>query len=928
VIKGFAAIFLLHLFLQLNGRCPERAELEAAMEAGRPQSLHSLLSTAEGCQLPKDLLGDAFHRLGVLYYLDDDLEQAVDATRKAVQIRREALPPGDFNLGRSHHNLGVFYKNLERFQEAIPQFREAARIFETTQPDRAVDSRRELASVYGEIRDYATALDHIAIAAQLARKMNLPDLLAESLVDLGRILINSNQFEAAADSLQQAERIFQRLGMESREQLAGSEAAAYLNMAAALDGIGDFPQALSYYHQSLAIAQRLNDRELVVKNLNNIGITQKKLGNFTAAENSFRKALSLLEKETDQYLEAYCHDNLGNLALEQDAFRKSLEHYQQAIMAIVPGFKAPEIETIPTKEDILPVTRKSELLTCLLDKAEAWEAWSTHTGEPGYIQLALALYRLGDQTLDLMRFEHQSEISRFFWRKEARELYERALRLCFLLQDHAAAFYFMEKSKSILLLDALVAIDARRLIPEETAEKEAAFQKRVFQTAGALEAALHGGQTGGSEIVALRKAVVEAQYEYEAFLKDIRDQYPAYYNFRYSGEVPELAELQQKLKAGSVNMLHYFFGNADIYALRIGPQDANFVRIKRDGRLDGRLREFRGQFGNPAVIIDNPGHYARLAHQLYLSIYQPAWGAKKPEGQLLVIPDGEISFIPFDALLFEEPAPDALPGAFPYLVKKQSIRYAYSASVLAYQEKLAGRASAKGRLLFMAPFAEESEKQASLPFSRELLNVLRKKLRGTFLEGSAANSKFLKNEGDRYAAIDLSTHAYAGSPGRSPGIWLADTLLTLPELSAMSPAVQLVILSACETGLGEVREGEGVINLARGFAFSGASGLITSLWKVNDEATGRIFESFYEAVLSGDSSAEALRQAKLDYLGNSGLRQAKFSPYYWSGFVLWGHGDALGLESRTGFPWIYAILGVVIAGMVYLGVGYFMRRKD
>ncbi len=146
-----------------------------------------------------------------------------------------------------------------------------------------------------------------------------------------------------------------------------------------------------------------------------------------------------------------------------------------------------------------------------------------------------------------------------------------------------------------------------------------------------------------------------------------------------------------------------------------------------------------------------------------------------------------------------------------------------------------------------------------------------------------------------------------------PVIAFADTVLTLQELYAMNLPSDLIVLSACETNLGEVKSGEGIFSLSRGFTYAGANSIIASLWKVNAASTGQIFPVFYKKLKDGQTKAEALRLAKLDYLdtpdGNGHIK----TPYDWAGFAMMGNNETIDLKPPIDW-WKYLIPIVVLIG--------------
>jgi len=131
-----------------------------------------------------------------------------------------------------------------------------------------------------------------------------------------------------------------------------------------------------------------------------------------------------------------------------------------------------------------------------------------------------------------------------------------------------------------------------------------------------------------------------------------------------------------------------------------------------------------------------------------------------------------------------------------------------------------------------------------------------------------------------------------------------DDVLQTYEIFDAELNAELAVLSACNTGLGKLEKGEGLIGISRAFLYAGVPSLVVSLWSVDDEATARIMELFYEQLRSGASKKQALRKAKLDYLSDA--RGDKKDPFYWAPFILSGDWRPLALpaQRRSESAWL------------------------
>jgi len=183
----------------------------------------------------------------------------------------------------------------------------------------------------------------------------------------------------------------------------------------------------------------------------------------------------------------------------------------------------------------------------------------------------------------------------------------------------------------------------------------------------------------------------------------------------------------------------------------------------------------------------------------------------------------------------------------------------------------------------------------------ELINITS----GKAIMGSKASEKTFVEESKNYQIIHLSSHAFLDNenPSLSELLFyisddsLFDGHLTAYEICYLDLHAELVVLSACRTGLGKINRGEGVMSLGRAFSFAGVPATLMSLWKIPDQATAQIMPYFYESLRAGKSKTEALNIARKKYLEHTHIDQLKH-PYYWGGFVLYGKTSSIQLPSN------------------------------
>jgi CHAT domain-containing protein len=331
--------------------------------------------------------------------------------------------------------------------------------------------------------------------------------------------------------------------------------------------------------------------------------------------------------------------------------------------------------------------------------------------------------------------------------------------------------------------------------------------------------------------------------------------------------------------------------------------------------------------------------FQRLSYKLYQQLFPDIGIIDKKVKNLIIIPDGSLATLPFESLLTENYTGDIdAYKEYPYLIKKYNVSYSYSANL--FYLTFSNKASSTIEItnlndwLAFAPVFDNRIGQNMVMSSRELqhqLNELKtdfmminrsmfngnyiRSLPATEIETEAifklyddnnlkakvllhdnANEKSIKSgELEQYRVLHIATHGFVNSerPELSGLLMAQDTtgvedgVLFSGEIYNLKLNADLVVLSACETGLGKIQKGEGIIGLTRALLYAGAKNIIVSLWQVLDESTSDLMVDFYKNSLKSKgqlSYSEALRNAKLKMI----IEGKYANPFFWSPFILIG----------------------------------------
>ncbi|MCB0550011.1 MAG: CHAT domain-containing protein [Phaeodactylibacter sp.] len=909
----YSLLFLVLLFTAEGTRaqCPPVPSVQQALDSWDVELTLSAIRQAENCEGYRDSLGWAYHRLGVFYYYDEALSpeervaKALQATRRAIDIRSGLSPLPYEQVGQSYLNLAFFYQDQLNYDEAAKEALTALEAFEKAEAPQAINCLWKLADIMELLGDYGKALHYLELAREKALRFKDTLRLADSYNVIGRAFNAQGLHQEALEPLNQAYTLFSSRPRDQRDDY--QLASCLLNLGNTYDGLGRFEEALAAYQAALQHARRYGDPGLELSIKNNIAIPLKKLGRLAESEQALREVLRYaMEKESQKDMAA-AYDNLGDLYFLRGDFSRALELYQQAIVHTVSGFQPESMVDEPSGSMLEKAADKARLLNFLSNRAQTWKAYYEKDQKREYLGHALQCYRLADQVIGLMRQEHSEQSSKLFWRNTTRPVYEQAIETAYWLGDAEQAFFFMEKSRAVLLLDALLAGNARQVVPDSIARRELQLKRRLLTARQSME----NGEGDAARLL-------DAQRTLERFLDELAEAYPAYHDIRYNLVVAHPEQVQAQLLDEETLLVEYFLSGEFIYILHFSRAVApKLVRMPRDEAFAQQLQGVLSYLSGAGEA--GPDAYQAMAYPLFQRLLEPAYAPQY--SRLLIIPDGELSFLPFDALPGSLGQPASF-GQVDYLIRDHNVYYAYSATVLS---NLIRNDGASGSLLQIAPGFEQGERSLA-PLSEggrgmERLDGYRI-LRGR----EATKARFLEQASQAWL-IHLTTHASAGAEAAGPRIEFIDQPLGLPELYALELSAQLVVLDACQANLGTIATGEGVMSLARGFAFAGARSMVASLWEVRDRYTAILFQAFYRQLSAGKSKSEALRQAKLAYLAQA-QTSAEKSPRNWAGFVYIGKDGTMAVREASTLQSWFAGYGRLAGLLLLAGIaGWFLRRK-
>ncbi len=642
------------------------------------------------------------------------------------------------------------------------------------------------------------------------------------------------------------------------------------------------------------------------------------LKEYQQAEKYYQK--SLLESTTIHTNEkhqdvAKAYAKLGNLYMQQQALEKGLRNFQLALIQLEKEFENTDIKTNPNAKK---ASSKTVLIPILKKKQEALFSAYENTKNQEYLENAHETSKAIIRTLDELRPEFDSKIDKQFLITETYPAIQKMVQIAYELYKNTDninyvedAFYFMEKSKSILLLEAHRNSEATKYgsVPETIINREQQFRANISH----IEQEIFEVE---SENTSLINSLYALKKEYSDYLVTIEKEYPKYYALKYNSDVVSLSTVQEQLHKNQA-LLSYLVAEGNLYLTLVDSEKKAFYKLPFNEGVKNTIQRL---YRKSSKLDIKDATIYNDSYNIYQSIIASAL-QKTTATDLVIIPDDILNYISFDALTTSNKEQS-------YLLESYSISYASSATILEEQNKT--QLQNKNRLLVFAPqftdgfIAVDQERAEMSPLlynKQEAENIANYFNATVYSENKATINNFIE-EVENYNIIHFATHASANDefPDYSYLAFSNDSsttsnLLYVKDLYNYQINADLVTLSACQTGIGRLQEGEGMLSLARAFNYAGTSAIVTTLWKINDQSTSEIMSSFYENLSEGLNKKEALRQAKLRYLSANEdpfLRH----PYYWSGIVLTGNTIPI---TAVNYLWWF-LLGSIIIILVGIGI--------
>ncbi len=691
-------------------------------------------------------------------------------------------------------------------------------------------------------------------------------------------------------------------------------------LASIASELGEYEDALRHQERALNEAKDFGIMGQVIWTTIGMGDIYNKLGDYTRAEKYFREARLLKDTMAmkTESLDASLNLRLGEALSANRYFSSQGSNTGEAISSmriadvmmqkgdpdsalIYLGQAEEKFRSAGNRQGVAnTLIRKGQILIDkndlssaqpLLDSASqttdfpetAWQAWyqlGRMYEKLSRDEKAVESYKNSISVIEKIRGNLTIDEFKSKYFDNKREVYDKLLRILLKMNRPEEAFQISEQARARAFYDILAnkKIDFKGSVPGDLISLEQSMRieiQQLYRLIQRWEANPYAGQlSANSEVRQLREMLESTNAEYEDIIRRIKLNNPAY---------AEMVTVQpvdlDALKTGIDNktaLLSYWISDNELIYWLIAGSEITYTTVRiNEKELSSLVEKAR-----LAIRSNSMDEIISDLSLLYSKLIAPIERKLESFPNLVIVPNGSLHFLPFQALINSKGE---------YLVQKYNLIYAPSASVFMmsndHQQKPGSR------FMGIALSDVMVENRSGLPGTEdELRKILPLFTDNISAFGNRSTELFVKRNAGNFNFIHFATHGSYNyeQPLYSHLVFLPegeeDGKLNVFEVFELNLNASLVTLSACETGLGNISEGDEMVGLSRAFLFAGSSAVLVSLWAVADYPTSLLMANFYSYLKDHDLQ-EALTLAQRDVI------KIYPQPLYWSPFVLIGNGN-------------------------------------
>lgn len=788
-------------------------------------------------------------------------------------------------------DVGLELANEGNYKKAIGVFSLSKDVWKQNgSPDGETIALGNMGYAYQKQKDFDTALTYYDEVESRSRNYGLTASLAQVLQNKGDIYYQKNSPFQAIAAYQEAANLYRKTGnLDKLAEAENKKGHAYYNK-------GDYDKAVSSYQQARKAAEEGSNEALLSDALNNIATLSYIKGNYDEAIKQYLHARNIAEREFHEPQLAALYNNIG------------VQHHLKGDLAEAENFyqRAYKIwESLGRNEQLR--TPVSNLAVLFIDMGAFEKAMNKFSR---YNELKHKQYHTTDNST-----HRQLSIL------TDRGVFDKAINTALNWSQPEKAFIYIETLKNQQFAEALAVNTSTSFYLDNDIHQE---EKQLLNHLQAINYQLTeaSNDTTRQELLAERAAVIN---KLEDFTKTLRVRASEYSALKY----PTLASIEavQAVILPNEVVLNYFVGEENIYVILIAKNLYQSFKLENATAIEVQFDQFKTQFidvaqegvalGKNKLLKKAEKAYPETAFALYQSLIQPVEASGLlGDKDLIIIPDGFLNYLPFEALLTDA-TPQFLTD-YNYLIRTYHISYYPSSTTLTHERENAFdnfSFSSENLLVLADPILNGTQKLKKLdvieagyygmrqgaasnymqPVSKPLTDVSGIQEHFTknttiLTQGDASETALKSYSKTRYRNIHFAAPAVLNS--KYPEMSLIaltettkdDGLFNLHEIMSLQLSSNLISLPICINGIGRSAKGTDVSTWVRGLMYAGTPSVIYSLWHVPSKANTDFFATFYENLKQGDIKSNALYNTKIQLINNGQWAH----PIYWASFVLSG----------------------------------------
>ena len=780
--------------------------------------------------------------------------------------------------------LGNLYYRLNRFSQSLSHYDAASSTSDNPISTAAIGIGK--ASVLTDMNRFDEAIEAFETTIQHCEEHGLTFWADIATQGLSRMYFLRGNYSTALRLVEQVRRKHESVDDKRRVGLCDIDRAEiYLQLNL-------FEDASALSAAAFETFQELNNRYEAATCLNNRGIAEFKLLNDKEAEAAFTRARELFVLEGNEVWVASVDVWLAQLLIRQQKFseaqdlaRRAAESFdRQQVPVRAASARVLSAQSLQELEDTVSAMADAQLALRELEGFHApWVSYQAYNmlghlkERNGALQEAEDLYLRAISDLESLRGNIRLDELRMSFGKDKYQVYENIVNLKLQRADYRRAFDYVERSKSRTLIDLL----ERNLetVWDKGDEESPHLQRvrKIREELNILYSRLNEAGTTGRAVAAdtgTKEEIARRERELVEVLREAGSEKSGWATLQ-NMESTGVDEVQKMLEPDEV-LVEYYTIEDRFYAFVIARDAFDVVPdLTTTGAVRQSLKGLNFQLSKfhlkPSYIEAHTEMLFKATQyhlgELYKQLIEPLKNLLKGRPRLIVVPHQVLHYVPFQAL-FEGSR---------FLIDDHEVTYGASATVLKIcRERISVKKADYDLILAVADertpyiYDEAAALHDLLPTAKVFL-------------GEEAREEVLREFAPSAGKIHIAAHGIFRSDNPMfSSLRLGDTWLNLFDIFNLQLGAELTTLSACETGMSTVWEGDELLGLARGFLYAGTPSLVVSLWTVNDRSTSQMMLRFYKGLQEGLSKSRALREAIIE------VKAAFPHPYYWAPFILLG----------------------------------------